>query len=248
MTANTVFRCNWTQTVTVPIRRVGDRWECFYGGDVPVEDDALGELTIRTAQITDEHFLKRITQTTDVRILEEGAPLLVALSDRSTAAKPPWPAVSREDVPPGTTRFERIIIGPPRAKRLGNPPTVAPASDSQAHRDRGGLWLRLKGLSRSELMCSTVLMPDGLEESSARSLNHAFTLLSRAYETHRISNTGNVYRHCFYQETDQCWYPLDDLRTGVRAQGEQTLIHSAWKQIEQALGWAPATTGRRMKK
>jgi hypothetical protein len=26
----------WTEKVTVPVKRVGDTWEFFYGGDVPV--------------------------------------------------------------------------------------------------------------------------------------------------------------------------------------------------------------------
>ncbi|UIF87653.1 hypothetical protein KAF44_00370 [Cupriavidus necator] len=239
-----MFRFDWTQTVTVPIRRVGERWECFYGGDVPVEQGALAELTIRTAEITDELFIARMTQTTKVKILEEGTPLMVALSDRSFPKKTPWPDVAPEDVPQGTTRFERIVIGPPEAKH----PRTKAARLFIGPPESGGLWLRLKGLERSELTCSTVLMPDGLQSNSAVSLNHAFTLLSKTYETHRISNTGNVYRHCFYQESDDRWYPLDDLRTGVRAQSERTLINAAWSQIEQALGWRPVTEGRRKKK
>jgi hypothetical protein len=47
---------NWTEQVTIPVRRVGDRWEFFYGGDVPVRDGALGHLTLGAAQITDKNF------------------------------------------------------------------------------------------------------------------------------------------------------------------------------------------------
>lgn len=43
VTASTIFRFDCTHTVAVPIRRVGDRWECFYGGDVPVEEGTLGD-------------------------------------------------------------------------------------------------------------------------------------------------------------------------------------------------------------
>ncbi|MGN5479620.1 hypothetical protein ACTMU2_30210 [Cupriavidus basilensis] len=146
------------------IQRVGDRWECFYGGEVPVEEGgALGELTVRTAEITDEQFIARMTQTARVKILEEGTPLMVALSDRSIPKKTPWPDVAPGDVPQGTTRFERIVIGPPEAK----PARTKAARLFIGPPEPGGLWLRLKGLERSELMCSTVVMPDGFHEETA---------------------------------------------------------------------------------
>jgi hypothetical protein len=31
----------WTEKVTVPVKRVGDTWEFFYGGDVPVKEGTL---------------------------------------------------------------------------------------------------------------------------------------------------------------------------------------------------------------
>lgn len=41
------FDPNWTEKVTVPVKRVGERWEFFYGGDVPVKEGTLGELPTR---------------------------------------------------------------------------------------------------------------------------------------------------------------------------------------------------------
>lgn len=240
MSVNNSFDSNWPEMVAIPIRRVDSRWEFFYGGDVPVRDGALGQLAIDAASITDKQFLERVTQVTEVKILEEGTALVVALSDRQVKHIEPWGEVAPEDVPAGATRFERVVIGPPKrsAKRLAQ----------QGDGAKGGLWLRFKGLERSELTSSTILMPDGFLEKTATSLNHAFTLLSRAYETHRISNTGSVYRQCFYQEANQRWYPLADLRAGARVQGERALITAAWKQVEEALGWRPLVVADRRKK
>jgi hypothetical protein len=28
---------NWSEQITIPVRRVGDRWEFFYGGNLPNE-------------------------------------------------------------------------------------------------------------------------------------------------------------------------------------------------------------------
>ena len=82
-------------------------------------------------------------------------------------------------------------------------------------------------------------MPDGFPEPTVTSLNHAFTLLSRGYGIHRISNTGDVYTRLFYQDSDECWYPLDDLRRGVQAKVERRLLNELWAEIERKLGWRP---------
>lgn len=233
------FDPDWTAKVTVPVKRVGERWEFFYGGDVPVREGTLGELTLCANQISDERFRQRVSQEFVVKILEEGAPLLFALSDRSRggARIGTWPEVAQSSVPAGTTRFERVTLGPCKPK------SAQPELDGI--RETGGLWLKLKGLERSELTGSTVIMPQGFEPAAATSLNHALTLLSQAHETHRISNTGNVYTRVFYQEKNNRWYPLNDLRTGVQAEGERLLLGDLWNQVEQSLGWRPVPVSKR---
>jgi len=228
------FDPDWTAKVTVPVKRVGERWEFFYGGDVPVKEGTLGELTVNADRITDERFRQRVTQELTVKILDEGTELLFALSDRETNGRPTgdWPEPRPVKVPPGTTRFVRVWLGPERKKTDEQALDAAP--------ERGGLWLKLKGLERCELHGSTVQMPAGFQPPHAISLNHAFTMLSQAHEKHRISNTGNVYTRVFYQDRDKRWYPLDDLRTGVQAEGERHLLNGLWAQVEQTLGWRPA--------
>ncbi len=233
------FDPDWTAKVTVPVKRVGERWEFFYGGDVPVREGTLGELTLCANQISDERFRQRVSQEFVVKILQEGAPLLFALSDRSRggARIGTWPDIDQSSVPAGTTRFERVTLGPCKPK------SVQPELDGI--RETGGLWLKLKGLERSELTGSTVIMPQGFEPAVATSLNHALTLLSQVHETHRISNTGNVYTRVFYQEKNNRWYSLNDLRTGVQAEGERLLLGDLWNQVEQSLGWRPVPVSKR---
>lgn len=240
--SNNYFDADWTAKVTVPVKRVGERWEFFYGGDVPVREGTLGELTLSAEQITDEQFKQRVMQELTVKILDEGVELLVALSDRETKGcrAGSWPEPYPPAVPPGTTRFERISLGP--VKQKPGEPQLAPELS------RGGLWLKLKGLERCELQGSTVQMPVGFEPKVATSLNHAFTLLSQVYEKHRISNTGNVYSRVFYQDRNKRWYPLDDLRMGVQAEGERQLLAELWAQVEQILGWRPAPATKKRRK
>jgi hypothetical protein len=238
----------WTEKTTVPVKRVGDRWEFFYGGDVPVKDGTMGELTISTNQISDPGFLQRVTKELTVKVLEEGAPLLVALSDRSKNGGQigVWPTPFPLNVPPGTTRWERVNLGP-------SPKRIAP-SQADLIPETGGLWLKLKGLERCELSSSTIVLPDGVPmpegfpDRSVKSLNHALTLLSQTYEKHRISNTGNVYTRVFYQDKDDCWYPLNDLRTGVQTKRERQLLNETWEQIEMALGWRPVSLPKRVRR
>lgn len=236
------FNSDWTAKVAVPVKRVGERWEFFYGGDVPVREGTLGELTLSVEQITDESFRKRVMQELTVKILDEGTELLVALSDRGTNGRRAgsWPEPYPPNVPPGTTRFERIRLGSVKQKP-GEPPLAAEFA-------RGGLWLKLRGLERCELQGSSVQMPEGFEPKVAISLNHAFTMLSRAHEKHRISNTGNVYSRVFYQDRNERWYPLDDLRMGVQAKGERKLLSELWAQVEQTLGWRPEPVAKRKRR
>ncbi|MFN4265766.1 MAG: hypothetical protein ACK4F8_08500 [Aquabacterium sp.] len=237
--SNTLFDPNWTAKVVVPIKRVGNGWEFFYGGDVPAKDGAIADLVLNANDISDEKFKQRVTEEFMVHVLKEGTELCVALSDRSDSVKcklGDWPEKELLSLPLGTTRIERIRLGPVKKKK----------TDKQAELDsvdtKGGLWLKVKGLERCELQGSTVIMPKGFERSTAISLNHAFTLLSEKYETHRLSHTGNVYQRIFYREPSGRWYPLDDLRQGVLADAERKLLTSAWEEVERKLGWRPMPT------
>ncbi len=48
--SNSFFDPDWTAKVTLPVKRVGERWEFFYGGDIPVREGTLGELTLSAEQ------------------------------------------------------------------------------------------------------------------------------------------------------------------------------------------------------
>jgi hypothetical protein len=223
----------WKAKVTVPVKKVGGAWEFFYGGDVPIEEGALGELTIDADQITDERFKKRVLQETVVKVLNEGDTLMVALSDRlSTLGRNDGAPVRipYERLPMGVSRLVPIVLGPASGGHRQ-------ASLNDENPLAGGLWLRLRGLEKTELISSTVLLPKTVPEPKALSLNHAYTLLSKVYETHRISNTGNVYSRIFYQDADEEWYPLDDLRCGVKVGAERKLMMDVWQQVESTLGW-----------
>jgi hypothetical protein len=223
---------DWSEQVTIPVKRVGDRWEFFYGGDVPATEGAIGELTINTASIKDGQFRERVTQEARVRILEEGATLRVTLSDRDCSIYKPQKEFAT-GLPAGATRVAEVQIGPVKKKAAQKQLDLPDAAE------KGGLWLKVKGLERCELYGSTIKMPTDFGVPYAQSLNHAYTLLSERYERHRLAHTGNVYERIFYQDKDQLWYPLGDLRQGVLVRAERKLLSDAWAALELQLGWRP---------
>jgi hypothetical protein len=73
------------------------------------------------------------------------------------------------------------------------------------------LKLRLRGDKEALLENCKCHIP--VLNTEARSLNHAFTLLSMKFETKRISHSGNVFARVYcYSEKRKEWHPLDELR------------------------------------
>ena len=63
------------------------------------------------------------------------------------------------------------------------------------------LILITQGATRGRLKNCRVSIP--LLKDEAKSLNQAFTLLSRVYEPERLSHTGNVFRHVYYKKNGE---------------------------------------------
>ncbi|MBK9496095.1 MAG: hypothetical protein IPO08_16580 [Xanthomonadales bacterium] len=221
------FDPDWREAVSLPVKWTGERWQYFFGDSIPIKPGTLAELRLCAEQITDLEFRRRVTRKLRVQVLPEGAPLLVALSDRSYAGDPKsFPQPRPIAVPLGTTRFVEVRLGP-------KGPSPASKESGEAL-EAGGLFLKLKGDERRELSAASVLMPEGMSPAQACSLNHAFTLLSQAYEKHRISNTGNIYSRVFYQDGDGAWYPLNDLRAATGDLAKRTVLKALNTAVESA--------------
>ena len=217
------------RTVTLQVQRVNGQWETVFGGEPPGRDGALAELTLRTGDLRDSDFKRLLGQELLVKVLDEGAQLQVAIAG---AAVHPKEAGARHHIrvparywPGEAVRFVPVHIGPPSR------------SSAKVDPERGGLWMRHVGLDRCEMFSSSILLPPGAGRNEAISPNHAYTVLSERYETHRISHTGNVYERVFFQESDEQWYPLSGLRDGVRERSERQILARAWQAIEAKLGW-----------
>lgn len=72
------------------------------------------------------------------------------------------------------------------------------------------LWLQVRGDQEARLSNTRCTIRSLNEE--AKSLNHAFMLISEAYETKRRSHSGNVFERAYAQDERGDWQSLDDLR------------------------------------
>ena len=72
------------------------------------------------------------------------------------------------------------------------------------------LNLQVRGDQESSLASCSCTIPSLGQH--AQSLNHAFTLVSEAYETKRRSHSGNVFQRVYATWNRGPWKPLDDLR------------------------------------
>jgi hypothetical protein len=227
--------------ITLPVRLVNGQWELAYGGGTGIREGAFAELRTAISNIEDEEVKARLTQTVAVPVLSMGTRLLIALSVASearTGTATHYKETPVLDVPLGCTRFAEVTIGDP------SPQTKCIDDDA------GGLWIRQRGVDKTELVCSCVVMPSGFDPAEASSLNHACTLLSEKYETHRISHTKNVYQYVFYLDEVRMrradgatvqWQPLENLRRGVIGDVESDIVSKAWQQLERELGFRPIT-------
>lgn len=126
---------------------------------------------------------------------------------------------------------------------------LAGPNDKQARQfdtSRGGPWLITEGIEGVGLASTTVKLPPEVPVDPVASLNHAYTKLSEAFETWRISHTGNIYKRVLHRERNEKWYPLDVLRNGALQQTEHETAQMLWNVfMAKMTGIRSRSTGRR---
>lgn len=225
--------------VRIPVKLVDGQWEYFYGGSLPVKDGSVGDLVVDRSRIEDKKFLASLKCASKHKILEIGTTLLVALTVKHPLDIGPELVQYLQPVGSGgpdlgnayywttrsgDTRFVQISVGGPTAVQRQLDPE-----------EKGGVWLHVEGLVPKGVSSSTILLPSGVGNGAAESLNHAFTLLSERYEPWRKSHTGNIYDRMLYRESNGKWYPLNDLRNTALVKDEHQFLRSQWEQISKSL-------------
>jgi hypothetical protein len=216
----------------IPVKKVGDRLEFLFGGDVPLRDGCIGHLIVPIDDIEDETFKNNLLIEKTVQILPAGTKLLMGMTEKNR--------IFREDtnypvdlyyLSTGITHFEPVELENPVISSSSNLNNIASVKSN------GGLWLSLKGVDHCEIKSGSVKILNHPDIDKAFSLNHAYTLLSEKIEKHRISHTGNIYKRCYYQEKNGKWYPLKLLRDNVNLEIEISIIDATWNHFQNTIGW-----------
>lgn len=86
--------------------------------------------------------------------------------------------------------------------------------------------MKLRGTKQGQLLDCPIFIP-ALPDDSAKSINHAYKIISQKFEPWRRSNTANVFHKVFYLNTNNRWQMLDERRRQVEAASKQTSADSA---------------------
>jgi hypothetical protein len=222
-----------SRQLRIPVRLVNGQWEFKLGGQVPVKEFSDAELVLHRSAIESNAFLDLMEERARHKVLDEGTPLRVSLT-----VKP--------ENPPSKELKQLLIPYDEMSQQIGAefmdnwsavPPSfvqveIAGPNEKQARlfdTERGGLWLVTRGIEADGLASTRIVLPKEISVEPVGSLNHALTKLSEAYETWRISHTGNVYERVLYRERNGKWYPLDLLRNEKLEKQEQEIAKGLWE-------------------
>lgn len=219
--------------IKIPFKKVGDRFEFLYGGDIPIKDGSIGQVIVPIDSVTKQEFKDNLLIESSMQVLPAGALILIGMTEHNMAYKAdPNYRVDYYYLTPGITYFEPVVLEKP-AKKSGSSNSKYISSE----KIEGGLWLNLKGLDDCNIKSGPVKMLNHPELNNAISLNHAYTLLSEKIEKHRLSHTGNIYKRCYYQEANGKWYPLKLLRDNMKIDVEKSIIDRTWAEFKNKIGW-----------
>jgi hypothetical protein len=185
----------YKKTLRIPIRLKDGHCQLLHGGPLPkIKGEAIADLIIESHYFEDLADVARMDAQKTISIIPKETILMARLS---------------KDYCESTRGLiENLKVDP----QVGYPIAFVPIHLKEH------LELSLVSGKPAHLNdCACVLPSIGNLE--ARSINHAFTLASRHYETRRRSNGGNVFLGVYF-ETNGIWRPLNDLRFRHEAEFE----------------------------
>lgn len=234
--------------IRFPVRLVDAEWEFVLGGRIPITDGSTAELLVDRQDINDPDFLKIMERRAAYRILDQGTPLFVGIVTKPDvevrADLRPFLVPLQEmwrDFAPGF--LDSWATSSPSFVQI----SLGDASVQQQRRlnaTTGGLWLTTKGFDAVGIVSSRINLPPPVSDRAVASLNHAFTRLSEACETWRISHTGSIYARIFYRERNGLLYPLEVLRNEALARQEDGIAKDLWADLMQKMTRPPETQPR----
>lgn len=184
------------QTVRIPvIIRAGQLHFQINGSLADVRDGSHGELVIDASAVRNDQLRVELLQETTLTILPKDSKIYFH--------------VNPADTPEALRQHLKHLPHAPH----GNGSYVA--ADLRAE-----LRLRLRGTKTATLENCPCFIP-ALNETAA-SVNHAYTLISQAFEPKRRSHTANVFSKAVYADEHGWHNKLELLRQSLPEQSQQT--------------------------
>lgn len=185
----------YKKTLRIPVRLKDGHFHLFHGGALPkIKVGAVADLVIESHYFEDPADVARMEVSKTITMLPKGSLVMARLSvDYCESTK---------------SLVDDLKIDP----QLGYPIAFAPIQLKE------NLDLTLVFGKSAHLNDCPCILPS-INNLEARSVNHAFTLASRHYETRRRSNGGNVFLSVYYED-GKVWRPLKDLRFKHEAEFE----------------------------
>lgn len=190
----------YAKTVVIPVSIKDGRIEYYGGGEMPALNDVtLADLIVPAHTFKDQSRLKEFTEEKTELILKSGTQLLVQISTGSFNKLDKQYLVHLEYVNDTYVKNTAGIAG-------------ARFVEIELSDD---LKITLRGTKRATLSRCKCKIPI-LNNVDAKSLNHAYTLISQEFEAHRISHSGNVFKDIYYKKDDK-WLPIDSFRDALES-------------------------------
>lgn len=166
--------------------------------------DFQTELILSETDFADKNLFHQLAKETEVDFLPEGTSLLVNVSTKERIAEKLEEKIIRtgKDTPQGKYGgFIEIIL---HAKQR----------------------MMLRGTKQGQLLDCPIFIP-ALPEEAAKSINHAYKIISTKFEPWRRSNTGSVFLKVFYRdENNGLWRTLNKHRDQVETENKKTISNS----------------------
>lgn len=179
----------------IPVRvRNNGRVELRDGGTLPtMRDGTIGTLEISMHSIADKEVVDKLRENHVEQFLEPRSVVMFTIDGRQTPRK-----------------LEKHLR---KGETIGiDLPYIVPIEIGQSP-----LQLQIRNANRARLMPVDCWIP--ALRSHAKSLNHAYRLISEKFEPMRISHAGNVFELGYFKKGDE-WVSLEDHRNSIEYQFE----------------------------
>lgn len=189
-------RDQYARRVQVPFKVVKGRLLYLYGGGMPeLAEGTIGDLLVPPSAFVNPYDRLRCEQQGREKLLPQGASLMFRMRQAQPGERQVGWQRDLQTAPPSYGVFVEVTL-------------------------KEDLYLALRGTKPARLEGIECFIP--ALDAAAKSLNHAYRLISEAFEPARMSHSGNVFQEAFVA-SGSGWVELDTLRSAVEAKYEHRL-------------------------